>query len=140
MKINELQIRQGKVELTAQVSEKGEVREFEKFGKTGKVCNAKLTDDTGSVSLTLWNEQVDQVKVGDTVKIENGYVGEYQGEKQLTTGKFGSLEIVSAEQSTDEPASEEAPAEAEQKAPEPQVDQTSEPDEPERVEDEEIVE
>ena len=34
------------------------------------------------------------VNVGDTIQIENGYVGEYQGEKQLTTGKFGKLTVI----------------------------------------------
>ena len=96
MKINELQIRQGNVELVAKIKEKGEVREFEKFGKVGKVCNAVLADDTGEVKLTLWNEQADQVNQGDTVKVSNGWVGEYQGEKQLSTGKFGKLDVVEA--------------------------------------------
>jgi len=95
MKINELQVKQGKVELQAKVTDKGEAREFQKFGKSGRVCNATLTDDTGDIKLTLWNDQIDTIEVGDTVKIEGGYVGEYQGEKQLTSGKFGKLEVVS---------------------------------------------
>ena len=94
MKINELQVKQGKVELTANVKEKGDVREFNKFGKTGRVCNAVIEDETGAVTLTLWNEQVEMVNVGDTIQIENGYVGVYQGEKQLTTGKFGKLTVI----------------------------------------------
>ncbi|MBI4453501.1 hypothetical protein HY636_02555 [Candidatus Woesearchaeota archaeon] len=94
MKINELQVKQGKVELTATVKEKGDVREFNKFGKIGRVCNAVIEDETGAVTLTLWNEQVEMVNVGDTIQIENGYVGEYQGEKQLTTGKFGKLTVI----------------------------------------------
>lgn len=94
MNINELQVKQGKVELTAKVKEKGDVREFNKFGKTGRVCNAVIEDNTGKVILTLWNEQAEMVNIGDTIQIENGYVGEYQGEKQLTTGKFGQLTVV----------------------------------------------
>ena len=86
----------GKVELVATVIDKGEAREFSKFGKSGKVCNAKVKDDSGSVTLSLWNEQVDLVHVGDTIKISNGYVGEWQGELQLSTGKFGTLEVVSS--------------------------------------------
>lgn len=95
MKINELQARQGKVELQAKIAEKSQIREFQKFGTPGRVCNAKLKDDSGEIALTLWNEQIDQVNVGDLVKITNGYVNEWQGELQLTTGKFGSMEILS---------------------------------------------
>jgi len=94
MAIKDLQARQGQVDLIAEVTEKGDVREFEKFGKTGRVCNAKIKDATGEMSLTLWNEQIDQVKVGNKIHIINGWVSEWQGEKQLTTGKFGQLEVV----------------------------------------------
>lgn len=94
MAIKDLQARQGQVDLIAEVTEKGDVREFQKFGKTGRVCNAKIKDETGEMALTLWNEQIDKVKVGDKIHIINGYVSEWQGEKQLTTGRFGQLEIV----------------------------------------------
>ena len=97
MKLSELQARQGKVDLAAEVGAKAEVREFEKFGRKGKVCNATIKDDSGTMQLTLWNEDVDTVKVGDKVKITNGYVNEFQGEKQLTAGRFGKLEVVNGE-------------------------------------------
>ncbi len=108
MAVKDLQARQGNVTLTLQITEKGDVREFEKFGKAGKVCNAKAKDESGSITLTLWNEDIDAVNVGDTIKIENGWVGEWQGELQLSTGKFGKLEVVSSGSSSSEPS---APAE-----------------------------
>ncbi len=94
MAIADLQAKQGKVDLTADIVAKEEPRTFNKFGKEGKVCNATLQDDSGSIKLTLWNDQVDQVNIGDKIKITNGYVSEWQGEKQLSTGKFGTLEVI----------------------------------------------
>ncbi|MBU0615764.1 MAG: hypothetical protein KJ601_06740 [Nanoarchaeota archaeon] len=108
MQVKDLQARQGKVEIVLEIAEKGEVREFEKFGKKGKVCSCKAKDDTGNIILSLWNEQVDKIKVGDKVKVTNGYVGEWQGEKQLSTGKFGTLEVLEAE---DEPVYTNVPPE-----------------------------
>ena len=103
MAIKDLQARQGQVDLIAEVTEKGDIREFEKFGKKGRVCNAQIKDATGTVKLTLWNEQIDQVKVGDKVHIINGWVAEWQGENQLSTGKFGQLEVVGdGDKTTDE--------------------------------------
>ena len=96
MQIKDLQPKQGKIEIEVEVIEKDEPREFTKFGSVGKVCNAKVKDETGEIKLTLWNDQVDQVQVGDKLKIINGYVSEYQGEMQLSTGKFGKLEKVEA--------------------------------------------
>ncbi|HZX44753.1 MAG TPA: SOSS complex subunit B family protein [Candidatus Nanoarchaeia archaeon] len=107
MAIKDLQARQGQVDLIADVVEKAEPREFEKFGKKGKVCNAKIKDETGEMTLTLWNEQTETVKVGDKVHVINGWVSEWQGEKQLSTGKFGQLEVV--EKGTAVPAPSKAP-------------------------------
>ena len=94
MEIKDLQVNQGNVELVAEIVEKGDVREFNKFGQPGKVVTATLKDASGTVKLSLWNEQIEQVKVGDKIHIINGWVGEWQGEKQLTTGKFGQLNII----------------------------------------------
>jgi replication factor A1 len=107
MAIKDLQPRMGNVELTATVSDKGAVREFNKFGKTGRVCNATLKDDTGTVSMTLWNDDVDKVEVGDKIQISNGWVGEYQGEMQLSTGKFGQLKVLEKSAAQPEKKSEQ---------------------------------
>ena len=97
MEIKDLQPRQGKVDVLVEVVEVGEAREFEKFGKTGRVANATVKDASGEIALTLWNDDIDKVKVGNKVQITNGYVNEWQGEKQLTTGKFGKLEVIESE-------------------------------------------
>ena len=103
MAIKDLQARQGQVDIIVEVIEKGDIREFEKFGKKGRVCNAKIKDVTGEMTLTLWNEQVDNVKVGNKIHVINGWVSEWQGEKQVSTGKFGQLEIIGeGEETTDE--------------------------------------
>ncbi|MBS3107157.1 hypothetical protein J4419_05875 [Candidatus Woesearchaeota archaeon] len=109
MAIKDLQARQGNVNLTLEIVEKAAPREFEKFGKKGRVCNAKAKDDSGSITLTLWNDDVDTVNVGDKVQIENGWVSEWQGELQLGTGKFGKLTVV--EKGTGKPAEAAPPKE-----------------------------
>lgn len=96
MKISELKAGQGKVDIEVKVKAKAEPRVMEKYGKQLKVGNATVEDESGEVTLTLWNADVDKVNVGDTVKITNGYVSEFNGKKQLTSGKFGKLEVVGA--------------------------------------------
>lgn len=94
MEIKDLHARQGNVEITADVIDKSQPRTFDKNGNSGKVCNAKIQDATGAVTLSLWNDDVDKVDIGDKIKLSNGYVGEYQGELQLSAGKFGKIEII----------------------------------------------
>jgi replication factor A1 len=55
--------------------------------------DAVVADETGSIKLTLWNEQIDQVNVGDNIKIENGYITSFKSELQLNVGKFGKLTV-----------------------------------------------
>lgn len=100
MALKDLQAKQGDVDVIVDVVEKGQIREFSKFGKTGRVCNVTIKDDSGKMSLTLWNDEIDKISVGDRIHIEKGYVGEWQGELQLTAGKFGSITVVSKSQSS----------------------------------------
>ncbi len=93
--IKDLAAKQGKVDIVVEIVEVGGVREFDKFGAKGRVCDAVVKDESGQIPLTLWNDQIDLVKPGDKVHIKNGYVNEYKGEIKLTTGKFGTMEIVS---------------------------------------------
>ena len=94
MQISELNAGQGKVDIVAEITDKGESREFQQFGSVGRVCKATIKDESGEMTLTLWNDEIDKVNVGDKVHITNGYVSEFQGEKQLSAGKFGKLEVV----------------------------------------------
>ena len=104
MNISDVQANQGNIDIVAVVVEKEEPRTFEKFGKQGRVCNAKLKDESGEIKLTLWNEDIETVKVGDKIHLQNGWCSEFRDEKQLSSGKFGKIEVV------DKPA-EEAPQE-----------------------------
>src|SRR3990170_519940 len=82
------------IELT--IASKSEVREFtSRSGATGKVCDCKAQDADGDeVQVTLWNEEIDRVKVNDRVRISNGWVREWRGELQASAGRYGTLEIL----------------------------------------------
>ena len=94
MEIKDIKPNQGNIDVTADLVSKEEPRSFEKFGKVGKVCNAQLKDGSGEIKLTLWNDEVDAVKVGDKVQLQGGWCSEYKGERQLTAGKYGKMEVV----------------------------------------------
>ncbi len=61
-----------------------------KFGP-GQVATATLQDESGTVKVTLWNENISKVSLNDTVQIENGYVDSFRGELQLNVGRYGKL-------------------------------------------------
>lgn len=106
MKIKDLQAGQGNVDIEVTVKSVEEPKTINKYGRDLRLANAVVTDGEDEIKLTLWNDDVDKVKVGSILKIEKGYVSEFQGEKQLTTGKFGKMSIVNGEESKEEGSEE----------------------------------
>jgi replication factor A1 len=99
MKISELKVNQGNVEVEGVIKNISEPRTFNKYGKDLKVANAALEDDSGDIKLSLWNDDILKVKVGDKIKIVNGFVSEFNGIKQLSSGKFGKIEVLGGDDS-----------------------------------------
>ena len=57
------------INLSARVVSKGDKRKVRtKFGKS-TVCDVILKDETGEIGLTLWNEQISDVKEGEEIEI-----------------------------------------------------------------------
>jgi len=42
----------------------------------------------------LWNDDYKKVNDGDKLKITNGWVTEYKGRIQISSGKKGTLEVI----------------------------------------------
>lgn len=84
-----------RIDVAAKVTEKSDTREVTSRFKdqTYKIATAVISDETGTIKLTLWNEQIDQVNVNDMVKIQNGYITSFRGEIQLNIGRYGTLTV-----------------------------------------------
>ncbi|MBT0158564.1 hypothetical protein G4O51_01105 [Candidatus Bathyarchaeota archaeon A05DMB-2] len=81
------------VNVTAKVVSKSEVREIPlgRDGSPHKVCDALVGDETGSIYLTLWDDNIEKVNENDTIRVENGYVTLFKGNMRLNIGKYGKL-------------------------------------------------
>ncbi len=94
MKISDLNVGQGNADIEAEVVDVGEPREINKFGRSIRVATATIKDESGTIKMSLWNQDIDKVTAGSRIKVTNGYVNEFQGEKQFTAGKFGKMEVL----------------------------------------------
>ncbi len=95
MKISQLKDGERKVDVIAEIIELGQTRTVNlRAGGTATVCTAYVKDGTGIVELSLWNEQISKVKVGDTVHVKNGYTTSFRGNIQLNIGRYGFLEVM----------------------------------------------
>lgn len=95
VKVGELNPSSRAVNVLAKTVSKSEIRNIAagRDGSPHKVCDALVGDETGSVYLTLWDDNIDKVKEGDTVLVKNGYVNLFRGNIRLNIGKYGTLEI-----------------------------------------------
>ena len=95
MKISELKDGLRRVDAEGEIAEKSEARTVNlRAGGTAQVADCMLQDESGSIKLSLWDDMIAQVRVGDKVKVENGYINSFQGEIRLNVGRFGKLEVV----------------------------------------------
>jgi len=62
-----------------------------RIGKTQRVCDFTISDPTGTITLTLWNEDIDILKEDSVYKLSNGYANVFKNSLQLSKGKYGSI-------------------------------------------------
>jgi len=96
MTIEDAKNQRSDITLQGTIEEKGEPRTVNtKYGET-QDCDSYLKDETGRIKLTLWGEDIEKVKNGDTVSIQGAYTTTFRNEVQLNVPKKnGKLEVVS---------------------------------------------
>ena len=94
MKISEIKAGASDVEVEGRVSSITEARDVQTKYGPNQVATAEITDDTGTIKLTLWGDTIKTVRSGDNVKLTGCFVKEYNDELQLTLTKNGSLKVL----------------------------------------------
>ncbi len=96
MRIRDLVAGTRGVNLVARVIKKSDPKTvFSRFGSVLLVSNITVSDATGSIKVSLWNDQIGTISVGDKVRIENGVVKMFKGEMLLgVSKKFGKLSVL----------------------------------------------
>ena len=91
-KIGDLKVGMKKVNLKAEVLEIPESKTvYTRYGTTACISNALIKDETGSMKMSLWNQQISMVHKGDVIDVKNGKVTWFSGERHLRLGRTGSL-------------------------------------------------
>jgi len=93
MKIEEIKRGMSGITVEGKIVDKSETRRVSTRYGPRSVADATLQDETGSVKLSLWEEKIDSVSIGDKVKINGAYVTEFRNELQLNIPRSGKLEI-----------------------------------------------
>ncbi len=91
-KISEVKPLEKHLDVVFKVYEKEEEREINsKSGDTHRVCDFVVADETGSITLTAWNEDIDALELEKVYKLSNGFANVFRNSLRLSKGKFGTL-------------------------------------------------
>lgn len=83
------------------ITEKADTRQVKsKYCETiYKICDALLSETKkatkeNSITLTLWDEDIEKFRIGDHVQINNGYATSFMQKVQLNIGKYGNIKLL----------------------------------------------
>ena len=80
---------EGKIEAKSSVKQINK-----KAGGVIDLCDAQLVDASGKIKVQFWGDEVNKIQNGLNIRITNGYTNAFKGDISLTTGKYGSMEIL----------------------------------------------
>ena len=89
MRVDELTPRSSRVSMAVKVLSMDEPRDIE---SGERVCEGLVGDETGTIVMSFWNEECDQVAVDATIWLKDARATLVRGSLRLSLGKFGSLD------------------------------------------------
>jgi len=73
------------------------LNEVQEMPNGGKVQEGVLSDETGQVKISLWNDQIGTIHLGDKITMISGWCKEFPTDSrnlQVSTGKFGKIKLI----------------------------------------------
>ncbi len=58
-----------------------------------QVADATIQDDSGTITLTLWGEDTKKYRVGQKIKVTDGWVKDFRGKLQVSLGRSGKISV-----------------------------------------------
>lgn len=94
MKISEVKQGMSNVAVEGKIIDISEPRQVNTRYGPRRVADAVIEDDSGQIKLSLWENQINAVAIGDTVAISGAYVTTFRDEPQLNIPRAGKIEVV----------------------------------------------
>jgi replication factor A1 len=94
MKISEIRRGMNGIVSEGKIVEKSETRRVNTRYGPRSVADATLEDETGRIKVSLWEEKINSVNIGDKIKVQGAYITEFRNELQLNVPRSGSIEVI----------------------------------------------
>lgn len=93
MKVKDIKPGMENIYLTAKVVTLGSIRTVDTRYGSADVAIAIIEDESGRLNFKLWRDQIRKVRVGDTIKVENGFAVLFDGKTELNVGSKGRISV-----------------------------------------------
>lgn len=92
--VEELSPEDDEIEIEGKIAELPTPRAVNTQYGQKRITTVTFEDETGTIDLTLWEEEIDAIEEGANVKITGAYVREWADDIQLNIGRDGNIEQV----------------------------------------------
>lgn len=97
MKLSEIKPGMRELEVEGRIISIDDVREVRTRFGPARVASAVLEDETASVRLNLWRDQINAARPGERVRLVNAFAREFGGRVELNIGRDGRLVVIERE-------------------------------------------
>lgn len=66
-------------------------------GRSHQVANCVVGDESAMITLTLWNDDLDEIEIGKSFELVNGYINVYDECIHLGRGRWGEFQAADSE-------------------------------------------
>ncbi|MCD6509659.1 MAG: DNA-binding protein [Thermoprotei archaeon] len=94
MKISQIRPYMEGIDIEGEVISVSKPREVNTRYGPARVATAIIQDESGSIRLTLWRQQVGTIRAGDYIRITNAYAREFRGKLELSVSRRGKIEVI----------------------------------------------
>ncbi len=96
--ISKLTVESRAVNVRFSVIKKGPSRQVtaRTTGKPHLITECVVGDESAIITLSLWNEDIDEIDCGKTYELVNGYINLYDESMSLAKGRWGSIRVASS--------------------------------------------
>ena len=96
MNVRDLKPGMSHINITVKILEVSESKQMvTSAGIEHEILELNVGDKSGSIKLVLWDEKIiPDLKTGDKVKIENGFVTSFKGAWRINVGRYGEAKKI----------------------------------------------
>ncbi|MFW9806109.1 MAG: hypothetical protein ACFFFK_05215 [Candidatus Thorarchaeota archaeon] len=66
-------------------------------GRPHILCEVVIGDESAIINLVLWNDDIDEIEIGKTYELLNGYISIYDECMSLSKGRWGTIRLATSD-------------------------------------------